>query len=259
MVFSNFYILTALKIGKILRDLPLQDFRELQSALCMVDDVVVNGTDIIEHLASSRLEHVGSTLALVAVGVDDHVDAFGYNIDIDVGACQYRFAIVVDRSLSRAVDMQMACAEGLDAGTLVERLAEHVDGYLRSLKDIERFHDHHIHQSVAHAGLWGDISIVAVLRCVGTGDKKRFISCRVLIRAKLIGLGLILKAGLQYLLDVCDGATLACLSKLETDEGIESHSAGAEEVVTIDGAIVQVMNLTGVEDLDALLYINRYK
>lgn len=159
----------------------------------MMDNIVMYRADVIEHLAGCSLKHIRPTLTLVAIWIDHHLDTFGYNIDIDVRTCQCRLAIEVDRSLFGTMNVQVSRAEGLDTRALVQSLAEHVDGNLRCLKDIERFHDNYIHQAITHAGLWGDISIVAILRGVGTGDKERFVGRSVLIGAQLIGLRLILQ------------------------------------------------------------------
>ena len=85
----------------------------------MVNNIIVNGVEIIEHFASGCLNGIRLALALVAFRVDDHFNAFGNDIDIDVCTCQYRLAVEMDRSSLGAMNMQMPCAESLYARTLV--------------------------------------------------------------------------------------------------------------------------------------------
>ena len=74
-----------------------------------------------------------------------------------------------------AVYVQMACTERLYLGVLVERLAEHLDAYLRSFKHVERLHYYHVHQSVAHRSLRSYICIVAILRRIGARYEERLV------------------------------------------------------------------------------------
>ena len=218
---------------------------------------MADGAEVIKQLTSGGLQHVGLALALVAIGVDDDLDAILLNAHVDVLACHDRLAVVVDNARVGAMDMEVARAETLNLGTHVERLAEHVDGYLGRLENVERLHDDNIHQPVAHRRLWGDISVVAVLRRIGAGDEKRLVVGADAVGVDLVGLGLVLGALLKYFLQIGDGTSLAGLGELLADESVEAHTAGAEERILVDDAVVEVVHLVTVNDLNAFAHIER--
>jgi len=104
-----------------------------------------------------------------------------------------------------------------------------------------------------------DISIVAILRGVGARDEESLVHRGVAVNTYLVCLGLVGHALLQHLLDIGDGSPFACLGKLLAHKGIESHAAGAEKRVAVDHAIVQLVYLASVDDIDAFSHVQRYE
>ena len=64
-----------------------------------------------------------------------------------------------------------------------------------------------------------------------------------------IGFGLVAQAVDEGLFDVGGGAAATGFGKLHADEGVEAHSAGAEEGAAVDGAVVEAGDGAGVDEL----------
>ena len=155
-----------------------------------------------------------------------------------------------------AGDMQLFASERLNLGVLVERLVEHIETYLRSLQYIERLHNDHVHQSVAHRCLWSDIGVVAILRCVGTRDEEGLVLLCSRLVLEGVGFRLILQSFSQNVLSIADGSSFAAFGKLHAYEGVKSHTAGTEERIAVDDPIVEVVNLALVDDLNTLFQVH---
>lgn len=156
----------------------LQQLSQSDTSPRLLDEIVVKSREVIEEISRARLQEVGTSQPFVAIGIDDDADTFFLDMHIYVLSCHGGITIKVNYARHLTVNRQVLGAECLDARALVKRLAEHVDGDLRSLKNVERLHNHHVHQSVAHRCLRSNIGVVAILRGVGTGDQKRFIALR---------------------------------------------------------------------------------
>ena len=163
----------------------------------------------------------------------------------------------MDYAWLTAGDMELLAAERLDLRVLVQRLVEHVETYLRRLDNVEWFHDDDIHQTIAHGCLRGNIGIVAILRCVGTGNEERLILLGARLVLQRVSLRLILQSLAQDIFCISDRTTLAALGKLHADESVKAHAAGAEERVVVDDTIIQISNLALVDDLYAFLQVHR--
>ena len=153
--------------------------------------------------------------------------------------------------------MDVFGTEGFDFLVLVECFVHHLDSYLRCFEHIERLHDNHIQQTVAHGGLRGDVGVVAVLGCIGTGNQESLpdqCSCLVF---NMIGLRLIGESFTQYILDVGNRSALSGFGELHADERIEAHTASTEERYFVDDTVVEVVYNAAVDDLNALLRVHR--
>ena len=95
--------------------------------------------------------------------------------------------------------------------------------------------------------------------CEALAHEHGLVFFRVFLGGQLVGLGLVLQAGLKHLLHIGNQAALARLGELEANEGVEPQSASAEKLVAVDEAIVEVVDDTLVDDLYASLYIKRNK
>ena len=153
--------------------------------------------------------------------------------------------------------MELLASERLDLRVLVQRFVEHVETYLRRLDYIEWFHDDDIHQTIAHGCLRGNIGIVAILRCIGTRNEERLILLGARLVLQRVSLRLILQSLAQDIFGISDRTALAALGKLHADESVKAHAAGAEERVVVDDTIIQISNLTLVDDLYAFLQVHR--
>ena len=162
----------------------------------------------------------------------------------------------MDDAWVAAGDVQFLAAERFDLRVLVERLVEHVEAHLRCFQHIERLHDDYVHQAVAHRGLRCDVGVVAILRSIGARDEEGLVLLGSCLVFQGICLRLILQALAQDVFRITDRSTLAALRKLHAHEGVESHSAGAEEGVVVDDPVVEVVDFALVDDLDAFLQVH---
>ena len=71
------------------------------------------------------------------------------------------------------------------------------------------------------------------------------------------GLGLVFQTFLQHVLHVGDWSALAALCELQRDEGVEAHAAGAEEGQVVDDAVVEGLDVAGVDDVERPLQVHR--
>ena len=69
---------------------------------------------------------------------------------------------------------------------------------------------------------------------------------------------LVFQSLFQHVLYVGDGPPLACLGKLQRDEGIEAHAAGAEEGQVVDDAIVEIYYLSLVDNVKSFPDVHGY-
>lgn len=224
----------------------------------LLRQVITHDIYLIEYLRCSALEGIRLALASVGIRVHDDIDALLLQRNLNVGVGHDRVAVEMYHPGLGAVYMQMLGSERLDFGALVERLIEHVNAYLGRFEQVEWLHDDYIHQSVAHGCLWRNVAIVAVLRRIGTRDQESLISSGPVLITNLVSLRLVLQSFLQNLLDISDGATLACFGKLVTDTSVETHSASTEEGIAIDDTIVERSYLAQIDNLERLPDINRY-
>ena len=74
----------------------------------------------------------------------------------------------------------------------------------------------------------------------------------------LVGLRLIFQSLFQYVLHVGDGSALAALCELQGDEGVEAHAAGAEEWQAVDDAVVEGLDVAGVDDVEGAFQFHGY-
>ena len=220
-------------------------------------DIVAHGIQIVEELGNAILYHVWLAYALVSKRVNYHLDAFFFKMNIYFGSRHNRVAVIVYHARLASRDMQLLTTERFDFRVFVECLVEHVEADLRSLNHIERLHDDNVYQSVAHRSLRSNIGIVAILRCVGAGNQERLVLLGSRLVFQRIRLRLILQSFSQYVFCIADRSPFATLCKLHADEGVEAHAAGAEEWMTVDDAIVEVVDLACVDYLDALLQVHR--
>lgn len=126
-------------------------------------DVVADNIDVVKEIGECGLYHIGLAHTFVCKWIDNHLDAFFFQMYVDVGSCHHGVSVVVDDPRLAAGDMKLLATERLDLRVLVEGLVEHVEAYLGSLDHVEWLHDDDIHQSIAHRSLWGDVGIVAIL------------------------------------------------------------------------------------------------
>ena len=180
-------------------------------------------------------------------------------MNIYFGSRHNRIAIIVYHARLASRDMQLLTTERFDFRVFVECLVEHVETNLRSLNHIERFHDDNVYQSIAHRSLWGNIGIVAILRCIGAGNQERLVLLGSRLVFQRICLRLIFQSLSQYVFSIADRPSLAALCKFHADEGIEAHAAGAEEWVAVDYTIVEIVDFACVDHLDALSQVHRQK
>ena len=141
------------------------------------------------------------------------------------------------------VDVQVTATEGTDAAVRSNRLVEELYGNLRSLKHGEGFHDGHIHQSVAHAGLRCDVGIVAILAGIGTGNEESLVDLSLPVHGNLVGVGLVFQSFLQRVLDIGEQSAAASLGKAVADERVEAHTASAEEGLLVNHPVVEALYL----------------
>ena len=219
-------------------------------------NIIAHGIDVVEEIGKGRLNHVRLAVVLVGKWVHHHLDSFFFQVNINLCTRHHRVAIIMDYAWLTAGDMELLAAERLDLRVLVQRLVEHVETYLRRLDYIEWFHDDNIHQTVAHGCLRGNIGIVAILRCVGTGNEERLILLGARLVLQRVSLRLILQSLAQDIFSISDRTTLAALGKLHADESVKAHAAGAEERVVVDDTIIQISNLALVDDLYAFLQVH---
>ena len=140
--------------------------------------------------------------------------------------------------------------KGLDMTILWKGTFEELQSDLRGIDGIEGFHDNDIEEAVLHAGIGGNVGIVAILRGIGTGDEEGLAFLTAAVALDGVGLGFIEKAFLEGILDIGQEASPPRFGKLLTDEGIKTHTAGAEEGTGIDGAIVQRLHDIAIDDFD---------
>ena len=74
----------------------------------------------------------------------------------------------------------------------------------------------------------------------------------------LIGFRLIFQSLLQHILHIGYRSAFPRLSKFQRDKGIESHTAGTEERQFVDNAVVKLLYLAVVDNLDSATHIERY-
>ena len=215
-------------------------------------NVVAQVVEPVEKVGCSILHGIGFSQSFVAVRVDNDVDSLCFQLNVDVFTGHNGVAIIVDIARFVTVDMQLFTLERLDFRVLVERFVEHFDADLRCVEHTERLHNDDVHQSVAHGSLRGNIGIVAILRGVSTRNEECFEACRSVLVAYFVGLRLVAQSPSQHVFHIGDGPALTGFSKLVTDKSVESHATCAEKRVTIDDAIVELMDFAGVDNLNGL-------
>ena len=208
---------------------------------------------IIKEVAEGVEQEVGLTIVFDGLWIGDDLDAQMLDMHIDVLARHDGVAVVVDGTLRLPVYAEALSAEGLDLRVVRQCLHEEVGSYLGCLERVEGFHDDHVHHAVLHRGTRGDIGVVAVLRGVGTGDEKGLVALGARFVLYLVGLWAVVQTFLQHVFHIGDRAALASLRELQRDEGVEAHTAGAEEGQVVDHAVVEILDAAGVDDADGTL------
>ena len=156
------------------------------------------------------------------------------------------------------MDVYALCLESLNLRVLVEGAVYEIDAYLGRVEGGERLHDYYVHEPVGHGSLWRNVGVVAVLRRIGAGDEVCLVFHGACLVNHFIGLGLVFEPFAQHVFDVGYGSTFSRLGKLQRDEGVESHAAGAEEGEIVDYPVVELLYLACVYYLDGFLWVERY-
>ena len=92
---------------------------------------------------------------------------------------------------------------------------------------------------------------------VAPGDEKGLVALGARFVRYLVGLGTVVQTFLQHVFHIGDRAALASLRELQRDEGVEAHTAGAEEGQVVDHAVVEILDAAGVDDADGTLDVER--
>ena len=87
-----------LYIWQVVANLFLQHLRHFDAPSCLSRYVVLYGVEVVEYLARDFLQWGGLALALVGIVVHHYLDALWHEIDIHVGPCHDRLAIIVYRA-----------------------------------------------------------------------------------------------------------------------------------------------------------------
>ena len=141
----------------------LENAAQSLEVACLTVDVVADNVYFIKQFACSILNGVGLAECLVSLWVDNDINAFFDDFDIDVCIGVGRISIVMNDTRLLAMDMQLFTLECLYLRTFVKGFAEHLDADLGCVKNIERFHDDDIKQTVAHRCLRRDVGVIAIL------------------------------------------------------------------------------------------------
>ena len=74
-------------------------------------NIIAHGIDVVEEIGKGRLDHVRLAVVLVGKWVHQHLDAFFFQVNINLCTRHHRVAIVVDYARLTAGDMELLAAE----------------------------------------------------------------------------------------------------------------------------------------------------
>ena len=194
---------------------------------------------------------------VVGLRVDHHIERLMLQGYLYVAPREEGVAIAVGSPFAVAMNDEAAGLKRFHMAVFRQGSLEELQSHLRSINGIERFHHHHIKESVAHAGMRGNESIVAVLRSIGTGNEESLAFGLVRVALYGIGLGFVEKSFTQRVFHISDQATTTALSELLAHKGIEAHTAGTKERTVVDGTIVELFHVGFIDDAYGFAHIKR--
>ena len=177
--------------------------------------------------------------------------------DGDVLGAALGLAVDVEGSRGGAADGQTGGLEGLDAGVLVEAVAEDLDGHRQGVERLDGVDDRDVDQAVREGSLWCDVESVAPLVGVGACDSERGAAEHALFGLDEVLLRGIVKPVFDCLPDVCDQSPGRLFGVFFADEGVISDSCGTEARGPVDCKGVYPSDLALVQDLDGLARVHR--
>ncbi len=142
--------------------------------------------------------------------------------------------------------------ERLNPAVLVNGLVEELERERRYIEHSERLEYGDVQQSVVQGGLWGNIRIVSILRCVSAGYQERLVSQGAAVHFQFIGFRTVLQAFEQSLFQISEWSSPSRLGELQAYKCVESHAAGAEERHIVDFSVVNDVYQSVIDDVDGL-------
>ena len=194
---------------------------------------------------------------LVLFGVDDHIDALGDEFNVDVGSTFHRVAVEVYDAWILAMDVELTALECAGMWILVDGLVEQLQYDLGSFEQIERLQYGYVHQTIVHGGRRCDEYVVAILRCIGTGNEEGLACLFFAVQVDLIRFRFIVESAFQGVIDVGHESAFAGLGKTLTDESVEANAACAKERLVIDFPIVEELDVASSEYLQCAYGVDR--
>ena len=107
---------------------------------------------------------------------NNDLQSFLHNLYIYILSHHHRVAVKVDYPRFRTVNTECLATERLNPAVLVNGLVEELERERRYIEHSERLEYGDVQQSVVQGGLWGNIRIVSILRCVSAGYQERLVS-----------------------------------------------------------------------------------
>ena len=163
----------------------------------------------------------------------------------------------MEHSLLRTVYDDALVLHRFDTAVLVECPVEQLERKRRHIQHSKRFQHCDVHHAVGQRGLRGDVGIVAILRCVGTGYQECFVADGTRRVLYFVCLRFIRQTFVQCIFQVGQQTSFPGIGKFQAHEGIESHSACTEEGVIVNDTVVYCLHISGIEHIDGSLRLHR--